>query len=149
MPLAQREAIWAEIVHATPHFTFTPDEERQFGLMDWTELAKLDRSLITIGSHTHTHVDLPHVDDARLEHELAGSRVVLREVLGCDARHFAYPNGSYDARSATAVARHFDSAVTMEPHAVGPAADPYRLPRVHLQWDPHEMAWILARAARD
>ena len=55
----------------------------------------------------------------------------------------------WDARSATAVARHFDSAVTMEPHAVGPAADPYRLPRVHLQWDPHEMAWILARAARD
>ena len=59
MPLAQREAIWVEIVPATPHFSFTPDEERLFGLMDWTEPAKLDQSLITIGSHTHTHVDLP------------------------------------------------------------------------------------------
>jgi len=149
MPLAQREAIWTEIVQATPHFTFTPDEERQFGLMDWTDLARLDRSLITIGSHTHSHVDLAGVDDTRLEHELAASRAVLQEMLACDARHFAYPNRSYDTRCAAAVARHFDSGVTMEPHAVGPASDPYRLPRVHIQWDPHELAWILAKAPRD
>ena len=148
MPLAQREAIWDEIVQATPHFSFTPDEDRLFGLMDWTELAKLDGSLITIGSHTHTHVDLPYVDDDRLEHELAASRAVLQEMLGCDARHFAYPNGSYDTRCAAAVARHFDSGVTMEPHAVGPASDRYRLPRVHIQRDRYEMAWGLARAAR-
>jgi peptidoglycan/xylan/chitin deacetylase (PgdA/CDA1 family) len=148
MPLARRDAIWAEIVHATPHFTFTPDEERRFGLMDWTELAKLDRSLITIGSHTYTHVDLPRVDDARLEHELAASQTVLREMLGCDARHFAYPNGSHDDRTAAAVARHFDSGVTTEPRAGGPASDRYRLPRVHIQWDRHELAWTLARVAR-
>jgi len=55
---------------------------------------------------------------------------------------------SHDTRCAAAVARHFASGVTMEPYAVGPASDRYRLPRVHIQRDPHEMAWRLARAAR-
>src|SRR5215471_1391544 len=109
MPLARREAIWTEIVSATPHFSFTAEEARLFGLTDWVELAGLDRSLITIGSHTHTHADLPQVDDERLESELAASKAMLREQLGRDARHFAYPNGSHDPRSASAVARHFDS----------------------------------------
>ena len=149
MPLAKREAIWAEILNATPHFAFTRDEECRFGLMDWAELAKLDQSLITIGSHTHTHVDLPQVDDARLERELTASKAMLRETLGRDTRHFAYPNGSYDGRSAAAVGRHFDSGVTMDPRAVGPASGRYRLPRVHLQWGAHELAWTLARTARD
>jgi peptidoglycan/xylan/chitin deacetylase (PgdA/CDA1 family) len=149
MPLSRREALWDEIVNATPEFAFTTDEERLFGLMDWAELARLDRSLITIGSHTHTHVDLPHVDDARLEDELANSKAMLREKLGYDARHFAYPNGSHDQRAARAVARHFDSGVTMEHRAVGRASAPHRLPRVHIQWDPSELAWTLARVARD
>jgi len=148
MPLARREAIWAEIVSATPHFSFTAEEARLFGLMDWVELAGLDRSLITIGSHTHTHADLPQVDDGRLESELAASKAMLREQLGRDVRHFAYPNGSHDPRSASAVARHFDSGVTMEPRAVGPGSDPRRLPRVHIQGDAHELVWILARIGR-
>jgi len=149
MPLGRREAIWTEIVNTTPEFVFTPDEERRYSLMDWAELAKLDHSLITIGSHTHTHVDLPQVDDERLEWELAASRAMLRDKLGCDARHFAYPNGNHDQRSSSAVARYFDSGVTMVPRAVGPGSDPYRLPRVHIQWGAHELAWALARIARD
>ena len=149
MPLGRREALWDEIVKATPDFAFTPDEERQFGLMDWAELARLDRSLITIGSHTHTHVDLPQVDDERLEDELAASKAMLREKLGYDARHFAYPNGSHDQRASRAVARHFDSGVTMEHRAVGRASAPHLLPRIHIQWDPSELAWTLARVARD
>src|SRR5262249_19309724 len=139
MPLARREAIWAEIVRATPHFAFTPKEARLYGLMGRAELAGLDRSLITIGSHTNTNVDRPQVDDMRLESELAASKAMLREQLGRDARHFAYPNGSHDPRSARAVARHFDSGVTMEPRAVGLGSDPRCLPRVHVQWDPHEL----------
>lgn len=149
MPLPRREALWQEVLSATPGFAFTPDEERQFGLMDWSELVQLSRSsLVTIGSHTQTHVDLPQVDDETLEHELAASRAVLREKLGCDARHFAYPNGSHDQRSADAVARHFDSGVTMEPRAVRRDAQPHRLPRVHIQWDARELAWTLARVSR-
>ncbi|MGH7301686.1 MAG: polysaccharide deacetylase family protein [Candidatus Rokuibacteriota bacterium] len=149
MPPDRREAIWTEIVSATPDFAFTLDEERRFRLMDWAELAKLDRSLITIGSHTHTHVDLPYVDDERLERELVASKAMLWERLGCHARHFAYPNGSHDRRSAGAVSRHFDSGVTMEPRAVGSRSEHCRLPRVHIQWGAHELAWTLARAARD
>src|SRR5258705_3051936 len=105
MPLSRREALWDEIVEATPEFAFTPDEERQFGLVDWAELARLDQSLITIGSHTHTHADLPQVDDERLEDELAASKAMLPEKLGYDARHFAYPNGSHDPPALLAPAR--------------------------------------------
>ena len=148
MPLGRRDALWGEIVSATPGFAFTPDEERQFALMDWAELARLDRSLITIGSHTLTHVDLPQVDDERLEDELAASKAMLRAKLGYDARHFAYPNGSHDHRASRAVARHFESGVTMDQRAVGAAASPHLLPRVHIQWDLPELAWTLAKVAR-
>ena len=34
MPPHRRDAIWAQIVDATPDFAFTPDEQRRFGLMD-------------------------------------------------------------------------------------------------------------------
>lgn len=149
MPLTRREALWQEIVNTTPGFAFTPDEDRRFGLMDWEELARLDRTLIAIGSHTHTHVNLPCADDERLEHELAASKALLREKLGYDARHFAYPDGSHDLRSARAVGRHFDSGVTMEQRAVGRGARPHRLPRVHIQWGAREFAWTLAKVARD
>jgi peptidoglycan/xylan/chitin deacetylase (PgdA/CDA1 family) len=148
MPLRRRDAIWAQIVDATPGFAFTADEHRRFGLMDWADLRALDQALITIGSHTQTHVDLPQVDDERLERELAASKAMLCANLGCDARHFAYPNGSHDRRSSSAVARHFDSGVTMEPRAVGPGAALHQLPRVHIQLDGHELTWTLARAAR-
>jgi peptidoglycan/xylan/chitin deacetylase (PgdA/CDA1 family) len=149
MPLHQRESLWQEVVEATPGFAFSPEEDRQFALMSWAELAKLDRSLIAIGSHTQTHVDLPQVSEERMDAELAASQATLREKIGCEARHFAYPNGSYDQRSSSAVARYFDSGVTMDRRAVGRDARPHMLPRVHIQLNIPEFAWILARAARD
>jgi hypothetical protein len=118
---------------ATPDFAFTADEERRFGLMDWPELGRLDPSLITIRSQTQKHVDLPQVDDDRMEADLAGSKAML----------------GHDRRAWRAVARHFDSGVTMEPRAVGRAAMPHLLPRVHIQWDLCELAWTLARVPRD
>jgi peptidoglycan/xylan/chitin deacetylase (PgdA/CDA1 family) len=148
MPVSRREALWQDIVDGTPDFAFDVEEERLFGLMDWRELSQLDQSLIAIGSHTHTHADLPQLDDERLESELAESKATLRAKLGYDARHFAYPNGNHDNRTAHAVARHFGSGVTMVERAVGPNASPYRLPRVHVRWSAADLAWTLARAAR-
>jgi peptidoglycan/xylan/chitin deacetylase (PgdA/CDA1 family) len=96
MPLGRRDALWDEIVSATPGFAFTPDEERQFAPMDWAELA----------------------------------------------------NGSHDHRASRAVARHFESGVTMDQRAVGPASSPHLLPCVHIQWNLPELVWTLARVAR-
>src|SRR5262245_66023015 len=134
MPVTRREALWQDIVDATPDFAFDAEEERRFGLMDWRDLSQLDQSLITIGSHTHTHADLPQLDDERLESELAESKAALRAKLGYDVRHFAYPNGNHDSRTAHAVARHFGSGVTMVKRAVWPNTRPYRLPRFLVQW---------------
>ena len=60
--------------------------------------------------------------------------------LGYDARHFAYPNGSHDRRTAHAVARHFSSGVTMVERASGPSTRPYQLPRVHVRWSASDLA---------
>jgi peptidoglycan/xylan/chitin deacetylase (PgdA/CDA1 family) len=149
LPVTRREALWQDIVDATPDFAFDAEEERRFGLMDWRELSHLDQSLITIGSHTHRHTDLPQLDDDLLESGLVESKAALRAKLGYDARPFAYPNGHHDDRTARAVARHFDSGVTMVERSIGPDASPYRLPRIHIQWSAPELAWTLARAARD
>jgi peptidoglycan/xylan/chitin deacetylase (PgdA/CDA1 family) len=140
MPLGYRDAIWAEIVDATPDFSFTPDEERCFGLMDWAELAKLDQSLITIGSHTHTHVDLPRSTTRAWRAAGREQGHACRRRLGYDARH------CLPLTAATTIGRRPPSPGTStpasrwEPRAVGSDSRPHRLPRIHLQWGAHELA---------
>jgi peptidoglycan/xylan/chitin deacetylase (PgdA/CDA1 family) len=71
--------------------------------MSWEQLRELDRSgLVTIASQTRSHpADLTTSPDARLVDELSGSKATLEERLGHPIRYLAYPNGKYDARTAT------------------------------------------------
>ena len=73
------------------------------GMMTWEQLrAMVDRGH-EVGSHSMTHQLLPQLDDAALDHEVAGSRRVLQEKLGCSVDTFCYPNGDADARVVRAV----------------------------------------------
>jgi peptidoglycan/xylan/chitin deacetylase (PgdA/CDA1 family) len=56
-----------------------------------------------IGSHTVTHPLLPELDDDALLEETRGSRDRLAAWLGTDVPGFCYPNGDFDARTASAV----------------------------------------------
>lgn len=67
--------------------------------------------LVAVGSHTHSHALLDRLPDDRIDAELDCSIELLREHLGVDAAHFAYPkavDGSAAARAA--IRRRFRSA---------------------------------------
>lgn len=64
-------------------------------LMDWNDLAQLRECGFECGSHTLTHPHLPEVPIGVCREELAGSRRILEDHLGCQIRHLAYPFGFY------------------------------------------------------
>jgi peptidoglycan/xylan/chitin deacetylase (PgdA/CDA1 family) len=72
--------------------------------LDYAALARLHEQGMTIGSHTRTHALLVGRDDATLRDELEGARRDLEARLGAPVRHFAYPDGQFDARVVQAVA---------------------------------------------
>ena len=71
--------------------------------LTWNELKELSRQGIEIGSHSVSHTDLRHLDQARLEYEISGSRKMLEDKLGVKVRYFSYPFGRYDKRVIDAV----------------------------------------------
>lgn len=123
----------------------TADTWRAVGWRDLEQAAK--SGLVTIGSHSHRHLDGHRCDADRLRDEAAHSREELHARLGADhARTYAYPYGNsrlgdvpaeYEAAVREA---GYDLAVTTDPglaHAgAGAAADvsinPFRLPRLEV-----------------
>jgi peptidoglycan/xylan/chitin deacetylase (PgdA/CDA1 family) len=79
----------------------------------WRMLADMQRSGVTVGSHTRSHIWLTRERPERLRQELVGSRVELERRLGTRIRHFAYPSGQFTRATARAVAAAgYDHAYT-------------------------------------
>jgi peptidoglycan/xylan/chitin deacetylase (PgdA/CDA1 family) len=72
--------------------------------LTWDMVREMHRAGVTIGSHTASHVLLTHEDRDRVRAELRASREALEEELGAPVRHFAYPDGSFDAAAVDEVA---------------------------------------------
>jgi peptidoglycan/xylan/chitin deacetylase (PgdA/CDA1 family) len=86
-----------------------------------------------IDSHTFTHPDLRSLDERRLEHEVAGSRIWLRGVYKAPVRFFCYPSGRFDARVVAAVRRagYVGATTTVEGFA-SPADGMWTLHRIRV-----------------
>jgi peptidoglycan/xylan/chitin deacetylase (PgdA/CDA1 family) len=77
----------------------------------WSMLRKMHASgLVTVASHTHTHVELPGHSPARVVDELTRPQRLLEEHLGAAVRHFAYPRAVWDTAVEAHVRRVYDSA---------------------------------------
>ncbi len=87
-----------------------------------------------IEPHTRTHPVLTRCTEAEARAEIAGSIEDVRELLGTQARAFAYPNGEVDKTVARVVAqcgiRH---AFTTESGYVDGRSDPLRLQRIFVR----------------
>ena len=80
------------------HTGFVGDKKGAHPKMTWDELKTLVKDpLITIGSHTVTHPDLPTLDSARQTDEIVRSKADLEGRLGIKVDFFAYPEGKNDA----------------------------------------------------
>ena len=73
-------------------------------LMTWKQLKTLADEGFEIGSHTHTHRELPQLTADEVTDELTTSRRVLEEQLGTTPQWIAYPRGRYEKSHKTAAA---------------------------------------------
>ncbi len=94
-PLLKKRG-WPAIMFV--HTGFVGDKKGAHPKMTWDELKTLAKDpLITIGSHTVTHPDLPTLDSLRQSEEMTKSKQDLEEHLGIKVDYFAYPEGKNDA----------------------------------------------------
>jgi peptidoglycan/xylan/chitin deacetylase (PgdA/CDA1 family) len=104
--------------------------------------------LVTVGSHTHTHVLLDRLPPERIDEELTTSNGLIEDHLGVTPGHFAYPKAvAPSAEADRAVRARFRSAVLAgtRPNRYG-RTDPYRLARSPIQAG-DEMRWFRRKVA--
>jgi peptidoglycan/xylan/chitin deacetylase (PgdA/CDA1 family) len=106
--------------------------------------------LVDIGSHTITHPVLSARPPATQREEIQQSKAYLEEILGCPVTCFAYPHGGQSDYTAETVAlvreAEFACACSASAGVVRRAADPFRLPRIHVQdWDGEKFTQVLSR----
>jgi len=135
LPLARRRAVEAAVREATPGWRPSAAEREDYDVAGWDELKRLDRRVVTIGSHTLTHPILTSLTRDELEAELIGSRAALEAELDRPVADFCYPNGDLDETVVGMVRRHYGRAVKAEGGSLRGDIDPYRLPRLGAQPD--------------
>jgi peptidoglycan/xylan/chitin deacetylase (PgdA/CDA1 family) len=110
------------------------EAERPLGVEELRELAR--RPLITIGSHTRSHINLRFASAQRRSEELEGSRADLARWLGTVppaglAYPFGIPGADVDRATTRAAAEAgFDHAVVIAPGTVTARCDHLALPRM-------------------
>jgi peptidoglycan/xylan/chitin deacetylase (PgdA/CDA1 family) len=105
------------------------EHQEELGCMSWDELRELAEAGWEIGSHTHSHPDLTHLDDTALERELRESREICADQMGKPCTSLAYPFGAYDERVVAAAARvGYEAAGTLPARLHKPS--PLAWPRI-------------------
>lgn len=90
LPLLQRYDLPATLYLATG-LVATPGHPAGEALT-WPHLREaVATGLVTVGSHTHGHVDLSWADERRADEEMRRSKELIEDRLGVECRHFAYP----------------------------------------------------------
>ena len=103
-PLLQKYNFAATIFVVTDYIGHTSNWDYKKKMhLDWQQLRELVDHGIEIGSHGATHCDLRGLSNDKLEYEIAGSKKLLEDKLGCAIKYFSYPFGRYDSRVMGAV----------------------------------------------
>jgi len=104
------------------------------GYLGWKEIKEMsDSGLITIGSHTMSHLWLPAMGTKQLKYELERSREILESRTGRSVTELCYPVGAHDDRvKAAAAAAGYACAVATNPGRAASAGDIYAIKRVRI-----------------
>ena len=133
-------AEWADAPRPSGRVLLTWEQLREFAAIPGFGL----------GAHTLTHPALPNcsLEDARAE--IAGGADRLRERVGVEVEHFAYPFGAWNQSIARLVAElGFRAAYTTDGKAISWTSSPHALPRVPAESHaPREFGGQLAALSR-
>jgi peptidoglycan/xylan/chitin deacetylase (PgdA/CDA1 family) len=112
LPLLVRYRVPVVLYLATayPEDDHTPTLPSGEGLT-WSQLQEaVATGLVTVGSHTHSHIPLSDVTEGRAEDEMRKSKDLIEDRLGVPCRHFAYPYAMSSEGADRAARRLFDTA---------------------------------------
>jgi peptidoglycan/xylan/chitin deacetylase (PgdA/CDA1 family) len=106
--------------------------------MSWEQVREMHASrLVTIGSHTETHIPLTKHDTGSAQQEQSTSKAVIAKHTRGECTAFAYPNGDFDDESVDWVrSAGYSLAFTTVRSRVAKGADPLRVGRFNI----HEAA---------
>jgi len=109
LPLLERHRVPTVLYLATG--LVVEGDGRTAGLLDWSDLrAAVATGLVTVGSHTHDHVDLSRASEREADDEMRRSKELIEDRLGVACRHFAYPWAVASPGAERAAGRHFETA---------------------------------------
>jgi hypothetical protein len=102
--------------------------------LDWDQIGiMLESGLLTIGSHTHTHADLRHLDEEKILNEIGEADNIIQRRLGIAPNHFAYPWGYWSEPADRIVRERYHSAALGAACRAGSGMDTHRLHRFPVQ----------------
>lgn len=94
----------------------------------------LQSGLVTLGAHTHTHIDLSSSPEDQVIEELARPKELFRQRLGLEVRHFAYPKARWNQAVESLVVQHYVSAAIGGGRKATPHRfNPYRIHRIPIR----------------
>jgi peptidoglycan/xylan/chitin deacetylase (PgdA/CDA1 family) len=105
--------------------------------LTWDEVRTMAAAGVTFESHTVNHVLLAvERSEEEITAELIASKRRIQEEIGYEPTMFAYPSGSFDARTMQLVAQAgYSDAFTTEPGSVNATSNRLSLPRVAIDDD--------------
>jgi peptidoglycan/xylan/chitin deacetylase (PgdA/CDA1 family) len=102
--------------------------------LSWDQIGTmLESGLVTVGAHTHRHLDLRHLNADGVEHELGTSDDLIERRLGVAPAHFAYPWGFWSPSAHPAVSRRYTSAALGGSARPSPKPEPHQIHRYPVQ----------------
>lgn len=112
-----------------------PEIQIPRGFMNTEEVLKLHKSgLVEVGAHTMIHPVLANETDEVSYREIQNSVIGLSEILDCEVKTLAYPNGieglDYGLREQNyAQSVGVDMAFSVNPGVITPSTNPLSIPR--------------------
>ncbi len=102
--------------------------------LSWDHVGEMLRGgLMSVGAHTHTHLDLRNATRSQVEHEISTSDTLIRDRLGVDPSHFAYPWGYWSEMADGVIREHYRTAVLAGTPRPAAHPDPYLIHRYPIQ----------------
>ena len=102
--------------------------------LTWSQIAEMaSTGLVTIGAHTHRHIDLRDTDAEVIEEELDHSNKLIEDRLGVDPTSFAYPWGYWSEAADSLVRSRYQTAVLGGRAAVDVVSDAHLINRIPIQ----------------
>jgi peptidoglycan/xylan/chitin deacetylase (PgdA/CDA1 family) len=105
--------------------------DERMPLVSWDQVGRmLESDLITVGAHSHEHLDMRFQDEASAARDLEACDRLIEERLGFSPRHFAYPWGHWSKTVDPLVQNRYDTAVIGSGPSITDGSQIHRLSRI-------------------